>query len=65
MFRIAVAIVLCLVMFATMSWAADGDLKWRFWTADLIDSSPAIGTDGTIYVGSCTITRPLGRFCAS
>lgn len=27
-------------------------LKWRFETEDRVDSSPAIGADGTIYVGS-------------
>jgi outer membrane protein assembly factor BamB len=27
-------------------------LKWSFTTGDLIESSPAIGADGTIYVGS-------------
>ncbi len=29
-----------------------GYVKWRFRTGDRIDSSPAIGDDGTIYVGS-------------
>ena len=30
----------------------DGTKKWEFVTGDGIDSSPSIGTDGTIYVGS-------------
>ncbi|MGD0465565.1 MAG: PQQ-binding-like beta-propeller repeat protein [Gammaproteobacteria bacterium] len=30
----------------------DGQLKWRYQTRNSIDSSPAIGSDGTIYVGS-------------
>ena len=30
----------------------DGSLKWIFPTGSIIDSSPAIGTDGTIYFGS-------------
>src|SRR5438477_110381 len=30
----------------------DGSLKWSYPAADWIDSSPAIGPDGTIYVGS-------------
>jgi len=30
----------------------DGTLKWKFKTEGGIDSSPAIGQDGTIYVGS-------------
>ena len=30
----------------------DGSLKWKFRTADYIYSSPAISSDGTIYVGS-------------
>jgi len=29
-----------------------GKLKWRFPTGDYVDSSPVIGSDGTIYVGS-------------
>ena len=31
----------------------DGSQKWMFTTGDCIVSSPAIGADGTIYVGSC------------
>ncbi len=31
---------------------ADGSLKWKSATGVDIDSSPAIGADGTIYVGS-------------
>ena len=30
----------------------DGSLKWRYLTTNSIASSPAIGTDGTVYVGS-------------
>jgi outer membrane protein assembly factor BamB len=30
----------------------DGSQKWSFTTGHDVDSSPAIGTDGTIYVGS-------------
>ncbi len=30
----------------------DGGQKWKFTTGGPVDSSPAIGTDGTIYVGS-------------
>ena len=29
-----------------------GSLKWKFKTENLIESSPAIGADGTVYVGS-------------
>lgn len=32
--------------------AAPGDLKWEFLTEGVVNSSPAIGADGTIYVGS-------------
>jgi outer membrane protein assembly factor BamB len=32
--------------------AADGTLKWQFQTGGLVYSSPAIGDDGTIFVGS-------------
>ena len=31
---------------------ADGALKWTFQTKDAIESSPAIGPDGTVYIGS-------------
>lgn len=30
----------------------DGSLKWKYETGDTVESSPAIGLDGTIYVGS-------------
>ena len=30
----------------------DGTLKWKFQTGSTIESSPAIASDGTIYVGS-------------
>jgi len=30
---------------------SDGKLKWKFQMGDSIPSSPAIGTDGTGYVG--------------
>lgn len=29
-----------------------GSLKWKFKTDGIIDSSPAVSPDGTIYVGS-------------
>jgi outer membrane protein assembly factor BamB len=32
--------------------ASGGKQKWRFTTPNSIFSSPAIGADGTIYVGS-------------
>ena len=35
-----------------ISQAAEGDQKWKFQTGGSILSSPAIGNDGTIYVGS-------------
>ena len=33
-------------------WAVDGAQKWAFKTGDKVKSSPAIGSDGTDYVGS-------------
>ncbi len=38
----------------TAFWAAnpDGTLKWNFFVGDGVESSPAIGPDGTIYFGS-------------
>ena len=29
-----------------------GSLKWKFYIGDIVFSSPAIGVDGSIYVGS-------------
>ena len=29
-----------------------GSLKWRYQTGDWVSSSPIVGSDGTIYVGS-------------
>ena len=47
---------LLLVFFwaAVPSWAApdNGDLKWQYGTGSEVTSSAAIGSDGTIYVGS-------------
>ena len=31
---------------------ADGTLKWSYSTGGLVQSSPAVGSDGTVYVGS-------------
>ncbi|MEO0150874.1 MAG: PQQ-binding-like beta-propeller repeat protein [candidate division WOR-3 bacterium] len=31
---------------------SDGTLKWTFTTGSTVKSSPAIGPDGTVYVGS-------------
>jgi ribosomal protein L37AE/L43A len=30
----------------------DGQLKWSYTTGNPVDSSPAIGADGTVYIGS-------------
>lgn len=47
--------VLCLVASAAIgsrALAADGSLKWAFYTQGVVYSSPAVGSDGTVYVGS-------------
>ena len=31
---------------------ADGSLKWKYATGEVVRSSPAVGADGTVYVGS-------------
>jgi len=41
-----------LYKFKTQAWKLDLKLKWKFETGDSIYSSPAIGEDDTIYVGS-------------
>jgi len=37
---------------ATESKTTAGDKLWEFETGDQVSSSPAIGSDGTVYVGS-------------
>lgn len=46
------ATLLCSLLLINLSWADDGEKKWEFLTGGVVYSSPAIGTDGTIYVGS-------------
>ncbi|MEW6659475.1 MAG: PQQ-binding-like beta-propeller repeat protein [Thermodesulfobacteriota bacterium] len=41
-----------LVLAAAPAAAAPGDLKWALTTGGPVMSSPAVGADGTIYVGS-------------
>ena len=36
----------------TKAKAVAGDKLWEFKTGDRVESSPAIGSDGTVYVGS-------------
>jgi outer membrane protein assembly factor BamB len=46
-------LVMALVGGAIPAGAADpGTQKWAFLTGDKVYSSPAIGADGTVYVGS-------------
>jgi outer membrane protein assembly factor BamB len=44
--------VLVLVLIASYSQAQPGSRMWSFTTGDHVFSSPAIGSDGTVYVGS-------------
>lgn len=48
------ALALCLLLAPLLRAQADGSLKWPgpFVTAGFILSSPAIGSDGTLYIGS-------------
>jgi outer membrane protein assembly factor BamB len=48
----AIILLLLLSCSPIVSWAQDGTEKWHFTTGGDVYSSPAIGTDGTIYVGS-------------
>jgi len=45
-------IIFLLSVSYSASQAAAGDLKWKYQTGGDVASSPAIGVDGTIYVGS-------------
>jgi putative pyrroloquinoline-quinone-binding quinoprotein len=38
---------------------SDGSLKWKFTTGGYLSSSPAIGPDGTIYIGSSAEALPM------
>ncbi|MGB4375560.1 MAG: PQQ-binding-like beta-propeller repeat protein, partial [Defluviitoga tunisiensis] len=54
--NILVLIIFCLIIFSiafviNVSFG-NVSLKWKYETWGLINSSPAIGSDGTIYVGS-------------
>ena len=49
--RLFVASLLACLLPA-LAHAQDGTQKWAFDIGDWVDSSPAIGADGTIYVGS-------------
>jgi hypothetical protein len=49
---LAVFLLVAVVGWPVGSPAADGDFEWAFPTGGYVNSSPAIGTDGTIYVGS-------------
>jgi outer membrane protein assembly factor BamB len=31
---------------------SNGSLKWKYLTSNSVSSSPAVGSDGTVYVGS-------------
>ncbi len=44
--------------------ANPGTLTWKFATAGQVDSSPAVGTDGTIYVGSWDSITNTGNLYA-
>ncbi len=44
--------VLLIITFVAEAEIVPGELAWRFPTGGRVDSSPAIDTDGTIYVGS-------------
>ena len=52
--------LLILIFSCCLAQAQDGTLKWSFLTEDDVDSSPTIGSDGTLYVGS----RNSGRLYA-
>ena len=43
--------VLCIILLASL-YLSSGELKWRFKTNGIITSSPAIGSDDTLYASS-------------
>lgn len=40
------------IISASGVWANPGDMVWKYQTNDVIISSPAVGADGTVYIGS-------------
>ena len=50
--RSAVVVLIALLISTPVALAQDGTEKWKFRTWDSVLSYPAIGADGTIYVGS-------------
>jgi outer membrane protein assembly factor BamB len=51
-FLTIVFLVIGIWSWVSIAWAQVGTIKWSFQTGGPIRSSPAIGSDGTIYVGS-------------
>jgi len=50
--RFLFAILMALIGSSMAAYGQDGTQKWAFPTGNLVVSSPAIGADGTLYVGS-------------
>ena len=51
-FRMTISFLIVLLVLSPLVLAQNGTQQWAFQTGDMVTSSPAIGTDGTIYVGS-------------
>ena len=50
--RFLFAILMALIGSSMAAYGQDGTQKWAFPTGDIVGASPAIGADGTLYVGS-------------
>ena len=50
--RLCFALLVVLIGSSAASHGQDGTMKWAFSTGSWVDSSPALGMDGTVYVGS-------------
>ncbi len=50
--RFLFAILMALIGSSMAAYGQDGTQKWAFPTGNAVRSSPAIGADGTLYVGS-------------
>ena len=50
--RLFFAFLVVLTGLSTATHGQDGTMKWSFLTGSWVESSPALGMDGTIYVGS-------------
>ena len=55
-------LIILLTAITTFALGAEGELKWRFEMGGSVSSSPAIGPDGTIYIGAIDFGSGGGHY---